>query len=418
MDKSLIKDRINELWSNGTRYRDIANTINREFNTTWYDGERVRGIVRKIRKQTSNKTVETKHMEFGVPVFPTSNNTTTNAESVLVLENPNEKNLSLKIDKLKLRDEISYNNEILRKIARIESFNDLIAESISKIPKLKTPMPILSDDNYLLDSSGVLMIADQHFGTEFTIKGLVEGEILNHYSPEVFKKNMWKLLEKTVCICDKEGFRNISIMDLGDSLDGILRISQLMSLKYGIIDSCIEYSEFMSNWLNELSNYLKIDYYSTEGNHTMLRLLTGKKGDFPNENMQKIIDKFISVRLEGNPNVNIIKNNTDKIFTNIRGFNILGIHGEEKSASTALKDYSTIYNKDINYLVHGHKHHPKSEEVGFMKGTIGVGSIMGINDFAMKIKATSNPSATFCIFTKGEGKTIEYNIGLGGVVWI
>ena len=44
---------------------------------------------------------------------------------------------------------------------------------------------------------------------------------------------MWKLLDKTIEIVDKEGFNEINIFNLGDELEGIIRISQLMTLNMG-----------------------------------------------------------------------------------------------------------------------------------------------------------------------------------------
>lgn len=397
MDKTREKAFIFDLYNKGCTYREIAKLTNIEFTSDWYDCERVRDLVRRIKKQQ----LKLKNQDIKCE-------TNNSKEQSTKIDNKSNN----KIDMIKIRDEIAYNNQILRETARIEAFYDKICDSIKSLKPLKIPKFIDSQDEMYMFNSGVLMMADQHYGVDFQIKGLEEGEVINHYSPEIFEKRMWDLLNKTVILCNQNSFNELVIMDLGDSLDGILRISQLMSLRYGIIDSCIYYSEFMANWLNRLSEYVKINYYSTEGNHTMLRLLTGKKGDFPNENMQKIIDKIISIRLEGNPNVKVHKNYTDKIFVNVRGANILGIHGEEKDAVQALKDYSQIYKKDINYLVHGHKHHPCSADCGVMKGVIGVGSIMGTNDFAFKIKRTAEPSATFSIFSENLGKVSENIIRL------
>ena len=185
-----------------------------------------------------------------------------------------------------------------------------------------------------------------------------------------------------------------------------------MTLKLGLVDSAIAFAYFIAGWLNELSKYVLIDYYSTEGNHTDVRLLTGKKGDFPQENMSKVIQTLVAEILRDNPNIIIHKNNTDKIFVNIEGFNVLGIHGEEKNVMQAIRDFSFIYNTQIDYLCTGHKHHANSINAGVGKGCIGVGSIIGIDDFSMKLKRTSNPTATFAIFEHGVGKVDEKTIYL------
>ena len=78
----------------------------------------------------------------------------------------------------------------------------------------------------------------------------------------------------------------------------------------------------------------------------------------------------------------------------------------------AIRDFSFIYNTQIDYMVTGHKHHSNSINAGVRKGCIGVGSVMGIDDFAMDIKRVSNPTSTFAIFEEGVGKTVEYTIYL------
>ena len=60
---------------------------------------------------------------------------------------------------------------------------------------------------------------------------------------------------------------------MGDFNDGILRVSQLMKLRYGVVDGTIKYADFISNWLNELTKYVRVKYQSTNGNHSELRML-------------------------------------------------------------------------------------------------------------------------------------------------
>jgi hypothetical protein len=315
----------------------------------------------------------------------------------------------LQKEKIKIQTEKLGLNQMLREEARYELFIEHALNAIDQIREFEIPERII--DNSPISQSGVLFVADPHYSKELTIKGL-HGEILNQYSVEIFEQRMWRLLDKTVLICEKENFKNITVMNLGDELEGILRISALMTLKYGLVDSTINYAYFMAGWLNELSKYVTIDYYATAGNHTDVRLLTGKKGDFPNENLSKIIHTLIKQILINNPNVKVHENEIDKIFINIQGYNLLGLHGEEKNIQQAIRDYSFMYNEDISYLASGHKHHANSVNLGLLKGSIGVGSIIGIDDYSMSLKRMSDPSATFAVFEKGKGKTIEYNIPL------
>ncbi len=320
------------------------------------------------------------------------------------------KKRELQKEKIKVQTEKLNLNQMLREEARYELFTERAIEAINNSIPIVIP-EIHIENNQSLNREGVLIFADPHYGKDLEIKGL-RGEILNKYSPEIFEKRMWHLLEETVVICNKEDFTSIKILSLGDELEGMLRIGQLMNLRYGVIESAIKYSYFIANWLNELSKYIKIDFYSTYGNHTDLRLLDNKKGTFPHENISKIIDVLVSEILKDNQNITFNQNETDKIFVNIQGFNILGVHGEEKDIAQSIRDYGFIYNENIDYLVSGHKHHANSSNLGRLKGSIGAGSIIGIDDYSMMLKKVSDPSATFVVFEKGKGKRIEYQIVL------
>jgi len=327
-----------------------------------------------------------------------------------VLDEYEQKKIELQKERIKVQTEKINLNQLIRQESRYELFIEKAIDAINNISPILSPnIKIKNNDNF--NREGILIFSDPHYGKDLIIKGL-KGEILNTYTPEIFEKRMWQLLNETILICKKENFTSIKIMSLGDELEGMIRIGQLMNLRYGVVESAIKYSYFIANWLNELSKYIKIDYYSTHGNHTDLRLLDNKKGTFPHENISKIIDVLISEITKDNINITINKNEIEKIFIDVQGFNILGIHGEEKDVNNSIRDFSFIYNEKIDYIISGHKHHSNSSNLGMSKGSIGVGSIIGIDDYSIQLKRISDPSATFVVFEKEKGKTIEYSIKL------
>lgn len=309
-------------------------------------------------------------------------------------------------------EKIEYNRWI-REQARDEMIRDEIVSAINSLEKMPRPMRV-SVSNVEYDKTGktgVLCIADAHYGTEFSIKG-INGEILNEYNPEIFESRMKALLSKTIEIVEKEGLSHIKIYSLGDELDGILRVSQLMQLRYGVIESAIKYSEFLCKWLSALTDFVDVDFYMVGGNHTELRLIKQPKGTFADENMVKIIQEFISIRMNDNEKFRLIKNDSGLIFDNIDGLNILGIHGEVKNMETAIKEFSNLYNCQINVLIGGHLHHYESATVGCNREVVRVPSIMGLDPYALSLRKGTNAGATFIVFERGQGKTIEYSIKL------
>ena len=306
-------------------------------------------------------------------------------------------------------------NRWLRENARDELIAEKIAEAIKETPIVRIPLPNeferYSKRHKSSGKIGILCFGDEHFGTFFEVKGLY-GHTINSYSPEIFFKRMWDLLAQTVDIVNKEQLGTICVYNMGDFSDGILRVSQLMKLRYGIIEGSVLYAKFIVNWLNELTKHVKVRFQMVKGNHTELRMLGQPKGTFNKENTDIIVREIIKLCLKDNPNFNYIENPTGYIYEIIYDKHILGIHGEVKNMEQSLKDFSNTYDVKIDYLIAGHLHHEESTVIGRDKEVIRVPSIIGIDDYSMSLNKTSNPGALFLVMQEGYGIKCKYPIKL------
>lgn len=317
-------------------------------------------------------------------------------------------------ERVKLQTEKLEYNRWLREEARDELIAEKIVDAIRELPPLNIPkiLPANIEGRVFGERAGCLLIADTHYGVDLKINGLF-GETINEYNPEIFESRMWNLLTQVIDICKKEGFTSLNVYDLGDEVDGLLRVSQLWKLRYGVIESTVRYGRFITEWLNELTKHVYVRYQMVkDSNHCQLRLLGQPKNTFKDENMSYIIADKIMDRLKENPNFTFIQNPTGYIFDKVVGYNVLGIHGEGKGLEQAIKDFSRTYKTEISFLVGGHKHHQNSSNIGIESDVVGAPSIIGIDDYALSLHKTSDPGATLFVLEKGKGKTIEYNIKL------
>lgn len=314
----------------------------------------------------------------------------------------------LKKERQKISDERLQYNRLLREMARDELICEKICNEIRALPELLAPTYI---PQVSTEKEAVLCFADTHYGAEFSIKGLF-GEIINAYSPEIFEKRMQKLLSSVVDFINEKRLSKIKVFSLGDELDGILRVSQLMKLRYGVVESTVKYSEYICAWLSELTKYVSVEFYSVQGNHTELRQLGEPKGTFTKDNMSLVINEFIKERMKNNPNFKFIQNDSGLIFDNVCGYNILGIHGEVKNMEAALQKFTNIYDTKIDILVGGHKHHFSAETVGVDREVINVPSIVGIDDYSMSLGKTSNPGAILFVVERHKGVVEQRNFKL------
>ena len=323
-----------------------------------------------------------------------------------------EKKRELEKERKKLQSEKIEYNRWLRENARDELIVDKIVEAVRELEPLTIPKQRVITENP--QKEGILVISDCHYGVEFEIKGLF-GEVLNAYSPEIFEERMWSLFRKVCEIVEKEKLDTIHIISCGDELEGLLRLtSQLMKLRYGVVESTVKFANFFATWLNLLSTKVNINvHFVMDSNHNQLRLCGAPKNAFKDENMSVIIKEIVKARLTGDPNVKIIDNPTGYPFIQICDFyNVLAIHGEVKNLGKAIDDFSRSYGVPIDYILAGHKHHKETVEVGRDIEAISVGSIIGVDSYGLSLNKTSNPSATFLVFEEDLGKSVQYDIKL------
>lgn len=308
----------------------------------------------------------------------------------------------------KLQTEKLEYNKWLREEARDELITDKICDAITTLPSLHVPEYIKPIHN---TRAYALIFGDEHYGAEFEIKGLF-GDILNAYSPEIFEERMWDLFNQTVELIQKENINTLNVFSMGDFSDGCLRVSQLMKLRYGVVDGTIKYADFICNWLNKLTKYTRIKFQMTNGNHTELRMLGQPKGTFTEDNMGKVVSEFIKTRLKDNINFTYIENPTGYIYAQLACHTILGIHGEVKNMENAIKEFSKIYSVPIDYLIAGHLHHARIEEVGVNSEVINVPSIIGVDPYSLSLNKTSNASGKLLVFEQTKGKVCEFTLKL------
>ena len=318
--------------------------------------------------------------------------------------------LAIKKERIKLQTEKLEFNKWLREYSRDELIIEKICEAIKCITPLEKPEPIILKPN---TKGYLLTISDAHYGVEFNIKDL-HGFTINEYSPEIFEHRMWELYYKVVDQINKDGITHLHIWDLGDALDGLLRAnSQLMQLKYGIIDSSILYANFLSEWLNELSKHVFITFQMVKkSNHNQLRLLGQPKNAFDNEDMSKSMLALMKVRLKDNPNIKIVENPTGLAYSQLTIYTCLGGHFETKDLNKTMKDLMKVHEIPIDYLFTGHWHSSFSEEIARNSEVISVRSIIGVNPYSMSINKTANAGASMFVFDQLDGLVDEHKYKL------
>lgn len=294
------------------------------------------------------------------------------------------------------------------------ALRERVLAAIQPLPTVDIPAPVS-----LAGHEGrelVVAVADCHYGAEIHVLGL-HGEVINHYNPQVFEKRMWQLRDEILRIIEKEQISLVHIAMLGDSLDGILRASQLMQLRYGLVESCMRFADFMSVWLRELSQVIPLRVYTVDGNHTEIRPLGTKRNAFPQENLEKVISWVLAGRLRDCGNIVVEENEGKHKLAKICGYHMLLTHGDgDRELDEAAKSALLLYNAPIHYMMTAHLHAAREAGYGLSHHGNAVilraPAICGTDSYAMSLKHAGWPGTIAAVFSPDVGLEQQYYIRL------
>lgn len=313
----------------------------------------------------------------------------------------------IKKERLKIQTLNIERNRIDRQTARHELFYEQIADKIDTVKDLKVPEIAIKEND---SSEYVLTIADIHYGYVFSS---VTG---NEYSPEIATARMLRLAGLVSNYCKKNNIDKLTVLNLGDNIHGILRVSDLQANQSGIVSATIEVANLLGRFIEEIAKTVpQIDYYHVpESNHTQVRPLGTKASEIFTEDVEQIITEFLKVRFKGQKNIYIesCKAGSQYLFIPIYDYFVAACHGHNiKNPETANKDIAYTLGVDVDFLFMGHFHAQKEIPAGigetynskFDRKTFMCPSIVGSDVYSDKILKSCCPSAEIFEFDRDHG---------------
>ena len=318
------------------------------------------------------------------------------------LEEINRKTFEFEVARKKSQTQAVAYNKIFREGARqemlIEQFTDAVSSNRLEVPNFEIRELQPKNKEY------VLSFSDIHAYKIFKT-------YRNEFNKEILEARMDTLLNEVVEQIRFNKIKHLYIVNGGDDLDGVIRISQLQSLQLGLVDSILEFQSWLATWLNQLSIYVDITYIQPRSsNHTEIRLFNQSAGQNPKDDSEKLIIAYLQGSLKDNDKISIP--NFEYNFASFKIFNYecLVEHGHNiKNPYNYLSHISRRHRIFYDYFFMGHYHHMKietlDEGVDNDCDLIGIPSIVGTDPYAETIMKSAKPSALFLEFTEGQGKT-------------
>ena len=325
------------------------------------------------------------------------------------------------IERQKLRDLARENNKVYRAEARDALLREAVLDAARQSGIFRKAFDANEEETDLaVNRSGEMVVAigDIHFGELMDVRGLL-GETVNYYDDTVFEKRMSRLLDRIRYIQQRENVKNIHVMVVGDCVAGMLRMSQLQNLQYGIVDSTIRFSDLFAQWIRRLADLLQVhvDVHMVGGNHDEVRPLGSKAGEFPKDNMIRIIQWYLEAKLAEYSHTVTIHPLTGRFhYVSVEGYNFLMLHGDGGKISDICRDAVNVYGQHVDYFVCGHLHHEEELASGTTRDgnsvIVRVPSLCGMDGYAQKLGRFSKPGALVMIMQHGFGRRCVYPVVL------
>lgn len=299
-------------------------------------------------------------------------------------------------ERKKLQAVNSQAQEYYRSVGRSELLKEQIKDAIAALEPVQIEQIIHVNP---VEKIGLLVIADAHYDSNFTVKGLF-GEAANVYNKDIFKRRMWNLLAKIDA--DDLDIDKLKIVFAGDSLEGLIHMSSLTKLRQPVVKSTIEFAEFISQWIVAVHDRLgvPIDVALIPGNHTMCRYLS-QKPEFEEENLEYIIHAFVDLRLKDCDDIKV-EPYDDVYFTTVFHENFIFAHGETKDLESLMAYFENLYDVTIDACYGAHFHSESSKSIGVgnvgSKRVVRVPSMCGTDTYAKKIQKNNRAGAYFACF--------------------
>lgn len=264
------------------------------------------------------------------------------------------KEIDLKFETLrKERIKLQTANVERGRVDRGESRQQMYYEFVGYI-KDTIPLPEFRPINiYKGNSEYLCCISDIHFGAKFKSEN-------NEYSIEICEDRFNLLLSHLIEFIEEKKLSKIHILELGDSIQGILRISDLKINETTVAKATVQISKLIAKFLSDLSEYCYVEYYHVPfANHTQTRNLGTKAGELADEDAEYVISHYIEDLCSNNDRikVNLAEEGKQYIGVPIHGNEIIAMHGHTiKNIESSIKDLSMMRREFIDYLFLGHFH--------------------------------------------------------------
>lgn len=376
-------------------YRVCRNKDLKVYDLTWVEVGDVLNRELERNQDESSYRKEYAALQRGIDLA-----TERSIEDEEVLEEIAEKKKELYKQQTKTRDKLREMRKHLRDEARVENLVDDFTRCAEIVSKEK-PLELNTYPKPSGERVGVALLSDWHLGE--TVENF-----MNTYNKEIFNERVNQLTTEIINYCKTMNVSALKVLNLGDLISGGLHVSTRVADEEDRIQQVMYVSEVLSTMLLEFAkNINKVGFYSVVDNHS--RDSRNKMEHIEKESFSMFIPWYLKTRLSNVHNIEIINNKINGIdecdigMIDILGEKAIFTHGHNGRMNSMVSDLALMTRTFPIAIFMGHFHKNFEEE------THGIDLIMnpsmvGVGNYAKRIRRSSAPRQKLAIFEKREGK--------------
>lgn len=296
--------------------------------------------------------------------------------------------------------------EMSRTVVMVEEFRNVLLDDID----FSVPHYIYEPKRPSSKTKGILLVTDWHIGA------VVDDCLGNYYNYEIAVKRLNELKRKSLDYCRIYHITDLYIIGLGDWVEHhYMRDNQSQWCEFGVSMQIAKASKLLFDLIVSLSEYTNVTFGSIAGNHD--RFNGDKSKSFDNDNSNVVIMEGIKEKLEILKSDRIklleIDSHATEIRLTINGKTFKFLHGDKDKGSMKkrMKDHISMDNEFIDYLIHGHLHHYYGIDDDNGRMVIGIGCLMGKNNYSKQLGSSVDASQAFIVVDES-GEITPIRIGL------
>ena len=312
-----------------------------------------------------------------------------------------EAKINMQKERFKLSDERTQTNAYIRRLAREETIKEIGLQAAREMNSKKLLEPQVVSENKG-DNVAILEISDWHLGLDFE-------NYWNKYNIDETKRRVALLRDKTIEKCLANNVKELYVVNLADLICGRIHLVLRLQSRIDVITQTMLVAELVGEMLTSFSEYFEVHYYDCLDNHS--RLEPNKKEAMDLESLARIIPWYLSERV--GKFVNIHQNNfgDDIITFEIKGYKILGVHGDKDKPNAVVKNLTCMTHEHYDLVLTAHLHHFSADEQNETL-VVSNGSLMGTDSYAANLRLSSKASQNLIIVTDNSVAEAIYRIVL------